>query len=153
MAYCSRCGSKVENSAQFCPQCGAPVNQTAPASSGSDFNSIDAEGKDYTSTYSASDIAENKMLCILCYLGILLLIPLLVKQDSKYVRFHCNQGLLLLIFDIIISIVAVVPLIGWLVSVVGYVASLVFLVMGIVNTCNGRAKTLPIIGNIATLIK
>jgi uncharacterized membrane protein len=89
---------------------------------------------------------------ILCYFGLLLLIPLLVKKDSAFARFHSNQGLVLFIFNILVSVLANIPLLGIIVAIVGSVAGIIFWVMGLVNVLNGRAKTLPLIGGI-TLIK
>ena len=153
MSYCSRCGSKVENGAQFCAQCGAPVEGgAANTTSDFDLNQLGKDSVDNTALFSAQDISENKVICILCYFGLLLLIPLLVKKDSAFARFHSNQGLVLFLFDIIVSILAVVPVVGWIISVVGSIAGLVFWIMGLVNVLNGRAKTLPLIGGI-TLIK
>lgn len=153
MAYCQRCGAKLEKDALFCPQCGATVNaNNAGAAPAADFGQLGGDAVDSTNAYSAQDIAENKVLCVLCYFGILLLIPLLVKKESSFVRFHCNQGLVLLLFNIIVSVLAAVPLVGWVISIVGAVAGLVFWIMGLVNVLNGRAKTLPLIGGI-TIIK
>lgn len=152
MYYCPRCGSKLEKDTLFCPQCGASVNSETSGNAQADFGQLGNESVDTTNSFSAQDIAENKVLCVLCYFGILLLIPLLVKKDSAFVRFHSNQGLVLMLFNIIVSILAAIPLVGWVVSIVGAVAGLVFWIMGLVNVLNGRAKTLPLIGGI-TIIK
>ncbi len=99
------------------------------------------------------DIEENKGICVLSYLGILLLIPLLSKPNSAYVRYHSNQGLVLLIFSIVIGILSMIPYLGWfIIAPVGYIFSLVCIIMGIVNTVNGQLKPLPLIGKI-TLLK
>ncbi len=153
MSYCTRCGSKLDNDAQFCHQCGAPVEgSAAKASKEFDLNQLGKDSVDTTGAFRAQDIAENKVICILCYFGLLLLIPLLVKRDSDFARFHSNQGLVLFLFNIIVSILANIPFLGFVVAIVGSVAGVVFWVMGIVNVVNGRAKTLPLIGGI-TLIK
>lgn len=150
MAFCTKCGSALENDANFCPRCGTPVAREARSSAAEDLERA-FETEDVTGGFDPRDIADNKLLCILCYLGILLLIPLLTKQDSPFVRFHSNQGLLLLLFNIAASVVAVVPLVGWIVGFVASVVGVVFLVIGIVNAVNGRAKTLPLIGKITIL--
>ncbi|MBR5559563.1 MAG: zinc-ribbon domain-containing protein [Oscillospiraceae bacterium] len=153
MSYCSKCGSKIESNAQFCTQCGAPVEGGAAKTMPEfDLNQLGKDSVDSTAAFSAQDISENKVICILCYFGLLLLIPLLVKKDSAFARFHSNQGLILFIFDILVSILAAVPVVGWIISIVGSIAGVVFWIMGIVNVLNGRAKTLPLIGGI-TLIK
>ena len=153
MSFCTKCGSQIEDGAQFCSQCGAPVENAAPkADSGFDFSQLGQNSVDNTSAYGAQDISENKLISILCYFGVLVLIPLLVNKDSAFVRFHSNQGLVLLIFNILVSVLAGIPFVGLIVGIVGGVAGFIFWVMGLVNVLNGRAKTLPLIGGI-TLLK
>ena len=101
--------------------------------------------------YSAADIAQNKYLCILCYLGLLLLIPLLTKPDSPYCKYHSNQGLVLMLFLIAVSIVAIIPILGWIVMIVGWIFGLVCWIIGLVNVCSGHVKPLPLIGKITIL--
>lgn len=93
---------------------------------------------------------KNTGMGVLCYLGILVLIPLLTDaKNDPFVKFHVKQGLTLLVFSIIVSVVAVVPILGWIVSVVGSIFALVLLIMGIINVVNGQEKQLPVIGQYA----
>ena len=153
MSFCTKCGSEIENGAQFCSQCGTPVEGSAPkAAPDFDFSQLGKNSVDSTAAFGAQDVAENKLISVLCYFGLLLLIPLLVKKDSAFVRFHSNQGLVLIIFNILVSVLANIPLLGLVVAIVGGIAGFVFWIMGLVNVLNGRAKTLPLIGGI-TIIK
>jgi uncharacterized membrane protein len=100
-----------------------------------------------------ADIQENKGISVLCYLGILLLIPLLSKPNSGYVRYHSNQGLLLLILEILVGLLSWIPFVGWyVIGPLGGIAILVGVIMGIINTTSGLMKPLPLIGKI-TLLK
>jgi uncharacterized membrane protein len=99
-----------------------------------------------------ADIQENKGICVLCYLGILLLIPLLSKPNSGYVKYHSNQGLVLLIFEILVGVLGMIPYLGWfIIWPVGYIFSLVCLIMGIVSAVGGNMKPLPLIGKISLI--
>lgn len=90
---------------------------------------------------------ENKnAIAVLCYLGILVIIPLLMAKDDQFVKYHVKQGLVLLIAFILINVVAIVPILGWLVAMVGWVVGIVLMVIGIVNVLGGKKKPLPIIG-------
>jgi uncharacterized membrane protein len=128
----------------------APQNQQPPQNYGYQQN-YQQQPPSYQT--GPADIAENKGISVLCYLGILLLIPLLSKPNSGFVRYHSNQGLVLLIFEILVGILGCIPYLGWFVIwPVGYIFGLVCLIMGIVNAVNGSVKPLPLIGKI-TLLK
>ena len=114
---------------------------------------------DTTDQYDQNDIQQYKVLAIFAYISWLVLIPIFAAKDSKFARFHANQGLVLAIAEIVcwvaLGILGRLPLIGWLFSVIEGVFSLVcliFALIGIVNAANGRAKELPIVGKF-TLLK
>jgi len=87
------------------------------------------------------DIQENKIIALLSYIGILFLIPLLVKKDSKFAKFHAKQGLVLFIGWFLVWI----PVIGWIL----WVGVLILSILGIMNVLSGKYAELPIIGDLA----
>lgn len=114
--------------------------------------------KDSTADFDQQDIQNNKAMGILAYISWLVLIPLLAAKDSKFARFHCNQGLVLAIAEIavwvVFGILSGFPLIGRIFGIIEGLISLVcliFAVLGIINAANGKAKELPIIGSIKIL--
>lgn len=111
-----------------------------------------------TSQFDSSDINNNKIMAILAYISWLVLIPLLFAKDSKFARFHVNQGLVLAISEILVGLILGVldgiPLIGWIFSIAGSLLGIVcfiFSILGIINALNGQAKELPIIGKFRIL--
>ena len=87
-------------------------------------------------------------------MGFLALVPLFVAKDSKYAKFHTNQGLILLVCELIAAIISTVL---WFIPVVGmvlgliiglplYLVTVILMVVGILNACKGEAKELPVIG-------
>ena len=107
--------------------------------------------------FDKADVQKNRLMAVLAYLGILVIIPIIVEPNSKFVRHHANQGIILLMTSIIYSAVMKVlaVLVGWvpiigsiilsLVSLIGVVL-MIFIILGIVNAAQGNAKELPIIG-------
>lgn len=104
---------------------------------------------DTTGEYDASDIKGNKLMAALSYLGILILIPLFAAKESKFARFHLNQGLLVLILSVAVWFFGKVNqgLITWILNLVVFV----FAVIGIVNAASGKARELPLIGKFRIL--
>lgn len=150
MAQCANCGTQIPNGANVCPNCGAAAPQGQPNTAQQTIDKA-INTADYTSQFSPADIAENKGISILAYFGILLLIPLLAKPNSAYAKFHCNQGLLLLIFNVAVGIVSAIPVLGWIVGGIAGILSFVFFIMGIINAAGGKAKELPLFGKFRLL--
>lgn len=98
------------------------------------------------------DIEENKAITALSYLGILVLIPLLAKKESKFAQFHAKQGLVNFAALIICSVVFAIPFVGWIVGFIGYIVFMVIGIMGIVAALQGQYKALPILSKFAHMM-
>ncbi len=160
MSKCSKCGADVDDNVKFCPACGASLaEESKPNDSTSAFDSfkkMSEDVKDETGEMNQEDIEKNKTMGGLAYF--LFFLPLVSCPDSKYGRFHANQGLLLLlafiaaiIVDTIIS--AILTTISWrlwtianLFTLVIYIPITVVGILGLVNGFSGKAKELPFIG-------
>lgn len=91
-----------------------------------------------------------RWICALSYLGPLLLIPLIYLKGSVYAIFHVNQGIILLIVSVSLSLIAkfarIIPLIGGIISLCLTLIFLMLAAFGIITTLQGRAERLPVIG-------
>lgn len=89
-----------------------------------------------------------KIYAILSYIGILWLLGLLIEPEKNdpYVKNHVNNGIILCIAGVIC---AIIPILGWLCSIV----VLVFAILGIVNAAQDKMYTIPLIGDKIQIIK
>ncbi|MDR1295573.1 MAG: hypothetical protein LBK59_11610 [Bifidobacteriaceae bacterium] len=117
------------------------------------------------------DAAENKAMGVLAY--IIWLIPLLAApKQSRFARFHTNQGLVLFLLGVAYGIVSSI-LVGIIsaaavtsgsvitgLGALGLVSTIlglawfvypVLAIIGIINAAQGRMKPLPLIGSITIL--
>ena len=159
MSYCKQCGIKLEQDTKFCPSCGTVVSD---------------QPKEAASAYTPpivpkaavkpdeKDVQDNKAMGILAYISLLVLVPIFAAKESKFARFHANQGLVLLIceaaYGILYAILSWVFLaISWrlyfLVVLLGlvYAVFVVFSVFGIIAAAKGQKKDLPFIGKFKIL--
>lgn len=188
MAFCSNCGTKLDDGVNFCPACGAkvgapftensePTQQAASENNESFVDKIKSlnDTEDQTAQFDQQDIADNKGLSVISYIGPLVFIPMFVRKHSKFARFHANQGLILLIADAAYSITngilqAILALIfpwnfsyGYLggrglifdalssILNLGWIVFAALMVIGIINVVKGKAKELPVIGRFKIL--
>ena len=100
---------------------------------------------------SASSNPNAKLFSVLAYLGILWLVGLLAAGDDAYVKYHVNQGLVLFLVGVAVSIVSAIPVLGLIVGIVGGIFTFVCMILGIINAVQDQAKPLPLIGQIHLL--
>lgn len=99
------------------------------------------------------DIAENKLIAAIGYLGIFCLLPLLLKKDSPYAQFHGKQGLILLITWLVLWVANIVPILGQITWAIGSLILIILVIMGIIRALNGDYWEIPILGKYAKDIK
>lgn len=101
---------------------------------------------------------DRKVTGIVAYLTWVGWLIAFFAGDKEGAKFHLNQSLVLmlagLILGIVIGIIAFIPFIGWIISGILGIGSLVifvFWVMGLVFAIQGQDKAVPLFGSIRIL--
>lgn len=157
MPNCPKCGAEYTDEA-VCPVCGEEL-KAAESDNGAEEAVSLFSMADTTDSYDAEDIEKNKIYSILSYLGFLVFIPAFAAKESPFARYHTNQGLVLLVAEIIAALISVVlgvmPVVGTLLALlIGlplYLLTVVYMALGIVNAYSGKAKELPFLGRFRIL--
>ncbi len=106
---------------------------------------------------NGSNGENNVLMAVLCYLGLLILIPLVTDaKNDPYVKFHIKQGLLLLIAGAGVCIISAVLFFSFLRTVLIILLFLCLLglaVTGIVNAVTGKKEVLPLVGKYTDQVK
>lgn len=159
MAFCSNCGAPLKDDEKFCSACGTPVEAATKEQPKAD-DSIDISekvsavlnsGEDRTAQFAADDINANKVFAVLAYFSWLVLIPIFAAPNSKFARFHANQGLIIAIAELCLWVIGLIPVLGWIVKWLGGIILVIFSILGIIAAAKGEAKTLPLIGKFVIL--
>ncbi len=91
---------------------------------------------------TAAEIEEGKTMGGIAYFGLLgFLIAYLTSKENKYVVYHAQQSLLL----VICLILAPIPVLGQIIAL----CVLVLVVIGLLNGFKGEIKPVPLVGNLA----
>ncbi len=96
---------------------------------------------------------RNPGMLVLCYLGLLALIPLLVEKNDKEVQWHAKHGLVITVLFFIIwfaiSAVAYMMPFFYLLHPLSWCAWLVIAILCIMKATNGQRFLLPGISEFA----
>lgn len=143
--------------AVYCSSCGSPVSAGGPAGSG-------AQQPEQKSTLELPGIAYN-VAGLLCYIlwPVACVFFLLIGpyNRNRFVRFHAFQALFLWLAAIVVaialqimtSILALIPIIGWIMSGLIWIAYgitlLVLVIILMYKAYNGEQYGIAVIGNLA----
>ncbi len=91
----------------------------------------------------------NVSMGVIAYLTIIGLIIAFVDNQNKkndFTSFHLRQSLGIAFTGLAIGIVGWIPLIGWLVSIIGFFLLLFMWISGLLNAMNKKEKSVPVLG-------
>jgi uncharacterized membrane protein len=94
-------------------------------------------------------VTEDRTVAILTYITIVGFIIAIVMHSSKKTAlgaFHLRQGLGLFVTALIIGAVSIIPILGWIVALVGMVVLFIIWLMGLIAAASGQQKPAPILG-------
>ena len=94
-------------------------------------------------------VAEGMPFAVIGYLGLLCLVPLLLKKDNKFALFHGKQGLVLLIAWFAAGFFWIIPIIGLFLTPILFFALGVITIIGIIQALMGNYYRLPVIADFA----
>ena len=139
---CPRCDFIVSKKDNYCPYCGEPLKAIIIEKE-NENNYINYE-------YSSEDIEKNKLIAGLSYFSFLFILTFIISPNSKFAKFHANQGIILCIARAICSIiVGVLELVPEYQVIAEYIVDGVFLLLsiyGLISALKGKANRLPLIG-------
>jgi uncharacterized membrane protein len=95
---------------------------------------------------------DPKVAGLLCYLAgpISGIIFLILEKQSRYVRIHALQSIIVFVsLSVINLVIGIVPLIGWLISSLLSIATFVLWIALMVLALQGRIYKLPVVGDFA----
>ena len=173
---CYNCGNEVTTEGTNCPFCGSPLSPDAgnqqnfnqqygnpyqqPGSNqgyqqnyGNQQRTIDGYDPQTGWNTNGNGSMDAKTASIICYLTWIGFLIAVVSADHNhpFFRHHLNNAIVIYIASLIMGGVCLIPILGWIVAIIGEIFLFVCIIMGIVGACNGETNELPLIGNFKLL--
>lgn len=142
--FCASCGTQIEDSATVCAKCGTSTAQGSGAA---------AAPAPAPAAAAPAGGMEDNVAGMLAYITIIPAIIFLVMEPYNkrpFVRFHSFQCLFLAVALFVIHMVLmIVPIIGWLISMLVTIGSVILWVVLLLKAYQGQKFKLPFIGDFA----
>ncbi|MBU3822951.1 hypothetical protein KO566_12845 [Flavobacteriaceae bacterium XHP0103] len=101
-------------------------------------------------TQTNTVITEGKNIAIVSYITVIgLVIAFVMNNDKKneFAKYHIKQSLGLALTGVAMGAIGLIPILGWLVNIVGFFVLLYMWVVGLLNAINGKEKAVPFLGS------
>ncbi|MFA6357303.1 MAG: hypothetical protein WCY09_01345 [Candidatus Omnitrophota bacterium] len=105
-----------------------------------------------THTPEEQEIIEGKFFAVISYISFLCIITLILKKSNKFALYHARQGLVLFVMEVTAFILSIIPFLGWLIGIFGYVLFLLVSVWGIMQAALGVYSRIPVVSEISDKI-
>ncbi|MBN7813393.1 hypothetical protein J0A68_20730 [Algoriphagus sp. H41] len=92
---------------------------------------------------------EGKTEAIIAYLTVIGLIIAFVMNNEKnypFAKYHIKQSLGLVMVGLGLVLISLIPILGWIIYLVGLAVMVYMWVMGLIHAINGRMEPVPLIG-------
>ncbi len=91
---------------------------------------------------------DPKVVGIVSYITLIGWIVALVLNNPKteHGSFHVRQALGVLLTAILSGFVFIIPVLGWIAGLIGYVLAFVMWIMGLISAIQGEQKVVPVLG-------
>ena len=105
-----------------------------------------------THQHEKKEIQEGKFFAIISYLTFLCIVTLILKKHNKFALYHAKHGLALFVLEVACLILSIMPLVGWLIKILGFLFFTLISLWGILQALMGNYSRLPLISKIADKI-
>jgi len=151
--FCASCGGQMDDNATFCPSCGKPMTQPVGATGVTPATAVTP------AQTTASGGLQDNVAGMLAYITIIPAIIFLVLEPynkKPFVRFHSFQHIFFFVawvaLWIVMSIIGMIPVLGWLTliawPILGLGGFVIWLVL-LLKAYQGKMFKLPVIGDMA----
>lgn len=140
MAFCAACGAQMPEGSSACPKCGKAVAQSVGG------------GAAAAPAPAASGALADNVASGLAYITIIPAIVFLLVEpykSNKTVKFHAFQCLGLAVAMFAFGFVMIIPILGWIVGILGYLACGVCWLIALIKAFTGGKFKVPFIGDFA----
>ena len=129
-----------------------PMQQVPPPPAGTGWQQTPPPPPNYQAAAAPAEGLSDTAAGALAYVTIIPAIIFLVMapyNTKPFIRFHCFQCIGLAICWFCLGLVWIVPILGWIVGAIGFLALLICWIMSVVKASQGSAFKIPIISEFA----
>ncbi len=100
-------------------------------------------------TCTIEEIETGKSTAIIAHITLIGLIAAFILNNDKkntFSAYHIRQVLGLAVTGLVLIGISIIPVLGWLTAMLGFILLLIMWIAGLINAINGKEKPMPVLG-------
>lgn len=103
--------------------------------------------KDNVETIAVTNDKNIAMIAYITIIGLIIAFVMNNEKKNEFARFHIKQSLGLALTGLALGLIGMIPILGWIVYIVGIFVLLYMWIVGLMNAINSKEKTVPFLGD------
>ena len=99
--------------------------------------------------FNVTSSPQGRTEAIIAYLTVIGLIIAFVMNNEKnypFAKYHIRQSLGLVVVGLGLVLISLIPILGWIIYLVGLAVLIYLWIMGLIRAVNGRMEPVPLLG-------
>lgn len=102
-----------------------------------------------TSASGSNVVSEGKTIAIIAYItliGLIIAFVLNIEKKNSFALYHLRQALGLGLTGLVFGIINIIPILGWFISIIGFIILFIMWLSGLLSALNGKEKPVFLLG-------
>lgn len=102
-----------------------------------------------TPTTESDVVSDGKTIAIIAYItliGLIIAFVLNTEKKNSFAVYHIRQALGLGLTGLVLGMINIIPILGWFISIIGFIVLFVMWISGLISALNGKEKPVFLLG-------
>ncbi|WP_347374485.1 hypothetical protein [Aequorivita sp. Q41] len=100
-------------------------------------------------TKTNTELSEGKNTATIAYItfiGLIIAFVMNTEKKNKFAQYHIQQSVGLALSGLVLGAIGMIPILGWIINILGFFVLIYMWVMGLLNAINGKQSPVPLLG-------
>ena len=108
--------------------------------------SMETEGKTIVEEPAVKEKNTTAIIAYLTFIGLIIAFVMNNEKKEPFASYHIRQSLGLVLTSLVLSFINVIPVLGWIISLLGFLLLIYMWIVGLINAIKSKELPVPFLG-------
>jgi uncharacterized membrane protein len=107
---------------------------------------METEGKTIVEEPAVKEKNTTAIIAYLTFIGLIIAFVMNNEKKEPFASYHIRQSLGLVLTSLVLSFINVIPVLGWIISLLGFLLLIYMWIVGLINAIKSKELPVPFLG-------